>query len=846
MAVLLATVCLLPWIHGGSIPLARLVLQLGAAVAAVFSLVSCLLRHERPGYPAVVFPLAILAAVGVIQLIPLHAPIISQMNHAVHADLRPGFTGSGAVPLAMRTASPGDTRLVVAQLVALMLLASVAFDQLRERRAVMWSLTAFTLNASVLSILALAQLFRNELFLIRGEWWTGMGRPFGTFVNPNNAAGWLLMGAASAVGLLVLQTADPDAHHYETRGRGYRSSGGFDAVVRYFARLSSGQVIAWLSLALIVSAMLATRSRTGMVAFGVALAVTMLIRIRARRMGMTLVVAVAGLAGVAGLMWLLNLQGDMIRELQTLRDPAGQLAGRLRHWQDSVAVVLDFPVFGAGLGAYRYVTLPYQKHMDGYWFHHADNQYLEVLVEAGVVGCLAFILLGLPILIKAVRIVRRSVAGGMGPSAETIAFVLLFVTVAQGMVAVADYGAVLPSTSAMFVTLVSMLAAIQAEAGPDRLQPPNRMVTAGTRIALILGALVFITDLVRAHHCYMVVIEAGKVAGEPLSWETIRSREDILDRAFAALEVRGDDARTHEVVSRLLRDTTRSGFLRGIPGMDEQENFKNAWPNTACFQVARRIDGVRDKPTQSYLRSMMEARTRQSGLLEHCEQTVRRIPLAAPVVRRAARWANAAGMEDPGEQLALRARFNEPANGVLLVQLGELALRAGDSQRAVEIWNDALRLDESLRCLILNSYVSLGRQEEGLAAFGPDEYVEVITALKQSPAASLNEYLFELADELWTEPESPPSVELQHDHSWYLKRRGRGEERIEWLKRCVDWSPDELEFRKELARQLHRQGDLRGSLQVWYDVLRLDHSNELAVRETARIELLLDNRANHE
>lgn len=840
--VLLTTVCLLPWIHGGNIPLARLVLQIGAVAAAALSLVSCLLRSERSGYPAIIFPLAVLSAVGVIQLMPLHAPIISQMNHAVYADLRPAFTGGGTGPLAVRTASPGDTRLIVAQLLALTLLAMAAFDQLRERRAVLWCLTAFTLNASLLSVLSFAQLFQDDLFLIRSEWWTGMGHPFGTFVNPNNAAGWLVMGVASAVGLLAVQVDDSDGHRGSHGQHGLASSGGVDALVRYFARLNAMQILAWLSLAVIASAMLATRSRTGMVASGVAFAFTMLVRIRKDRLGLSVVVAAAGLVGVTALVFLLNLQESIFDELRTLQDPLGQLAGRITHWRDSASAILDFPVFGAGLGAYRYATLPYQAHSTGFWFQNADNQYVEVLVEAGVVGFLAFILLGLPISIRAVRIIRRSVAGGLGPSAEAVAFVLLFVTVAQGVAALADYGAILPSTSAMFVTLVSMLAAIQAEARSDRLLPPNRAVTAGMRIALIVGALMFTIDLMRAHDCYLVVIEAEKVAREPLSWETMERRQDILERAAGVLENRGDDPRTHEVVSRLLRDTTRSKFLQGIPGFEDQESFEKAWPYTAVFMISRRIDSIDDAARQDYLSSVLEARTRQSGLLEHCQETLVRMPLLAPVVRRAARWSMAAGIEDPGERLAQRARFNEPTNGTLSVQLGELAMRAGDDETAVEIWQRALRLDESQRCWILSSYASQGRMEEGFEVFGPGVFSEAVIALRKSPNREVWLRIVDTAEQLWAEPETEPSKEIQDYRYEYLLKTGRITELIDWLKRCVEWSPNDVKFHRELARFLFDRGRLRESQAAWNEVLKVDRFDKTAEQEISRIQIRLNAR----
>ncbi len=627
----------------------------------------------------------------------------------------------------------------------------------------------------------------------------------------------------------------------QTFDRGGEHTGWIDGLVRYLARLNSIQLVSWISLVSIVCAMLATRSRTGMVAAGTAFVATALVRVRARRPGAVLMVMVIGLAGVLGLVSLLNLQEPVMRELRTLQDPAGALAGRLQHWRDSSVAVLDFPAFGGGLGAYRYITLPYQTHNTGFWFQHADNQYVEVLVEAGVVGIVAVFLLGIPALAGAFQIVRRSVAGGLEPVRETVALILFFVIVAQAVAAMADYGPILPSTSAFFVTLVALLAAVQADANPDRLLPPNRVVTAGMRIALIVGALSFTVDLVRAHECYLVLIDLERTVSRPLSWDSIQQQERIQERATQVLSGRPDDGRAHDAMSRLLRDSTRSKFLRGLPAFNDSERLEQAWPYTGCIALIRQIDSLKDDPAgQKHLHSVLKVRTQQSGMMEHCSQAVSRIPLPGPVIRRAARWAGAARIKDPGEQFALRARFNEPANGQLSLQLGELAMRSGDQERAENIWNQGLKLDESLRGLILDVYVSLGRLDEGLEVFGPGDYSQAVTALGASPGPLLRSRLMELADELWTDPQTAPAVAVQASRSRHLGYQDDVQERIRWLQRCVVWSPDEVQFRRDLAGLLFRSGRLRESMDAWYEVLKIDRFDQSAEREIARVQASLD------
>lgn len=845
--MLLLTVCLLPWIHGGNIPLARLVLQAGAAGAGLLSLVSCVLRRERSGFPPILFPLAALATIGVLQLAPLHAPMVSQMNHAAHATQAAEFSSSSHDSLTMRTASPGDTRIVVAQLVALMLLAMTAYDQLRSRRAVAWSLTAFTINAGVLSVLSFAQLFQQERFLIRDEWWTGMGGPFGPFVNPNNAAGWLVMGLASAIGLLMLQAQDMVvAWRMRLGGRTVRLQDVFETVVRYLAELKATQIAAWLALGMIACAIIATRSRSGMIAVAAAFFVTVLLRMR-HRLGMTLLVGAVGVSLVFGLMSVLNLRDGTVRELWTLRNPSGELSDRLVHWKDSLVAVQDFPLLGGGLGAYRYITLPYQTRDSALWFQNADNQYLEVLVEAGGIGLVAFVLLGLPILAGAAGILRRSAAGGYELSAEVVAIVLVFTAVAQAVSALTDYGAVLPSTSALFVTLVSMLAAIQTESKPQAWRSASQPVTAGIRTTLIVAALAFTGDLLRAHECYLVVVATERVTDQPVSWETINERERLLERGTMALQERPDDARAHEAVSRLLRDVTRSQLLKGLPEAEDPEAVAREWPRTSCMVIARRIDELSHTPSdQQYLRSVFRVRTEQSGLIEHCYDALAHLPLPGPVVRRAARWALAAGIADQGRDLGTRARFNEPANAQLGLQLGELAIRTGNDAQAIEIWTQTLQREDAVRGQILAVYDSLNRLEEGLQIFGPKSYVEAVTALaevvalRQSARSVLKVRLLEIAAGLWSDPTDTPSLDVQIHRSMHLQYDGRVQDRMDWLRKCVVWSPDNVRLHRDLATLLTRSGQTREGLNAWYEVLRIDRFDESAEQAIERIRHQMD------
>jgi O-antigen ligase len=60
------------------------------------------------------------------------------------------------------------------------------------------------------------------------------------------------------------------------------------------------------------------------------------------------------------------------------------MANRLAIWRDSAAVIRDFPATGVGAGAFATAMRVYQTTPRTYYHNEAHNQYLQLLVEGGV------------------------------------------------------------------------------------------------------------------------------------------------------------------------------------------------------------------------------------------------------------------------------------------------------------------------------------------------------------------------------------------------------------------------------------------------------------------------------
>ena len=828
VSALLVTVCVLPWIHGSAIPLARLILQWGACSAGALSLLSGLLSRRNAGVPSIAYPLGILICVGVVQLLPIHAPMIGQMNHALLEEMRHDLPKVDTTIRTARTGSPADTRMIVAQGMALLLLAITAHDQIRSLRSIRLTLAVFMFNALTFSLLAFIQMFKNELFLIRLDWWTGMGKPFGTFVNANNAAGWLCTGLASAVGFLILQFRGDDScplRQYDTPWRLF---------TRYLADLTALKIVTLCSVVVIACAVVATRSRGAMITTGLSLLLIGVVRLRMRHLLGTSIILFVTAAGLCTFLLFLNLDDAVTAELGTLDDPVSALTPRTLHWKDSLQAVWDFPLLGAGLGAYRYVTLPYQTQNAGVWFQHADNEYVELAIEAGGVGLAMFVLIGALIFFPSLAVLRNSIVKGSTPAQEAVASVLVIAVFSQGLCSLFDYGSVLPATASLFVVLASM-GASTGTVSPHRKRREKHPTKLVMHLMLLTSAGVFIPDLAAAQECYLVSIVAGRATDGTVTNESLEERANILSKARKIAETRVDDPNVNEVISKLSNDLLRAEFIRGLPELDRVENLKRVWPYTSSIAVVRR-NTAKDLGNNlaRHLQTVLVARVMDSELITHCQYVMRHQPLPTVILRRAARWAAAAGLQPDASNLPVMSRFCEPANSQLGLQFAEIAIRQGAAGTAQNICTQILRTDPAIRGFILRIYASSGLFDAGFSEFGPSTYSEAVMAARGQSDPALIEKLFAQANSFWKEPIDVPSTEDQLCRNEHLASSKQYISQRNWLKRCIEWSPNNARLHRELALLLVRLGQPDEALVEWYEVLRIEPHNTYAKRQAKR------------
>jgi O-antigen ligase len=211
-------------------------------------------------------------------------------------------------------------------------------------------------------------------------------RPLGPFINRNMLATWLVLAIPLVAGYLLARL---DAR------RTARAAGiGADV-------LDARMVWIAASLCLMLATLLASLSRSGLA--GAAAAGLVLLLLARRHLRATQVAGLAG--GLVGL----GLIAALYANVPALADRFGDvyasgLGGRVEVWRQTWPMVAAFPLTGIGVGAFERGMSVYQTSNRTLFVNHAHNEYLQVLVEGGL---LLAVPLWIAIGIAAWRVARR-------------------------------------------------------------------------------------------------------------------------------------------------------------------------------------------------------------------------------------------------------------------------------------------------------------------------------------------------------------------------------------------------------------------------------------------------------
>jgi len=486
--LLLPAILLLPWAFGGveiwAFRSAALLVVLGAAVALVKRGWSGLGLEGRGSLW--LLPAFLLAAWAAFQIVPLPGTVVRVLSpeaHAVYTEAFPAYAGeeqAGVAALEARalklvpeaeehplpdgngpaialdspdclsrawrsiSLEPGATEERLLWYLALLLGFMSVRTRVANHRRRSFYLAALVGSVAAMALFALvqAQAGNGKIYWLRET--RVSAHPFGPYVNPTHLGGLMELAVPPLVALAWSRL--------RLRGR--------DAL--YEARFT----LAALAAAICLAAGLASSSKMAAMLLAGSLIFLGAFGARSHRMrlivvGVTLALIILGVAAMSG-----STLGSRVISYVEQADTEYLLEGRAAVWQASAAMLADFPVTGSGYGSFREVFPRYTP--PGAWlrFAQAHNDYLEVLLEGGLVG---FALLGWLIVAYLSRVGGR--LRHLGVDNRLVALGILIGIGALSVHAFFDFNHQIPGNALLFVAMCALLVPVGISPGTKGVVP---------------------------------------------------------------------------------------------------------------------------------------------------------------------------------------------------------------------------------------------------------------------------------------------------------------------------------------------------------------------------------------
>lgn len=266
------------------------------------------------------------------------------------------------------------------------------------------------------------------------------GDASGTFANRNHFAGYLEMISAIGIGLLIAGLSDKRAESWKAFFR------------ELVAWVLSPKMVLRLSLCILVIALTTTHSRMGNTAFFSSLMIAgvlgILLSRRATRNTVLLLTSLVILDLVIVGSWFgveklaRRLEATTVEDVREREDPAAY----------SIALIKEYPVFGAGAGTF-YVAFPkYRPEKVVAFFDHAHNDYAQIASENGILG---LALLGGVVLLSLIASLRGQWVRS-DPLMRGMAFASTMGITALLIHSWVDFNLQIPANAALFMVILAL------------------------------------------------------------------------------------------------------------------------------------------------------------------------------------------------------------------------------------------------------------------------------------------------------------------------------------------------------------------------------------------------------
>jgi O-antigen ligase len=378
---------------GGVQPLAYTLMECGVFLAMLL----LLWKQTRRGKITLGLPLwpVLFALWALLQLVPLPSSFIGWISPARLLDPSLSSLPVGQWVWTALSIDPHDSVAALVKFLAYLsafLLAVYLFDSQKRKSTLLRVLILLGCFEAAYGIVQYLTGWQ-KIFTYAKQF--GLQEATGTYINRNHFAGILELTLPFVVASLFYSFGLwSEGRHVNTNrhAAGRRGSPGFQSLFYVFVVL------------IMVIGVLFSRSRMGILAtlFSVLfMFLAALVRLRVGRRAWMGGVFLFLFCVLAYALWI-GL-GPVLARFEPMHEAAyPQMEGRVSIWTDTLHLVRDYPLTGAGLGTFGVAFRHYQTGLVNFYVDHAHNDYLEFAADTGLPGVA---LLFLPILYLFLRMI---------------------------------------------------------------------------------------------------------------------------------------------------------------------------------------------------------------------------------------------------------------------------------------------------------------------------------------------------------------------------------------------------------------------------------------------------------
>jgi O-antigen ligase len=298
------------------------------------------------------------------------------------------------------------------------------------------------------SLYGIFEFFSGHRHILNLDFSSRMLSVTGTFVNRNYFAGYLLMVIPLTIGFLFSREANQPGRFMGWRHR--------------LSSLDGKTLLLGFGLILLILGLLLSASRGGILSLLVSLSmISLLFRGQRREQRVSRVsVLIFGLA----LLWAVWIGLDaVISRFFTVSEGFEERWGM---WANTIGILKDFPLLGSGLGTFVEIFPMYRSfHIVGL-YTHAENDFLQLASEVGLLGAGTLLILFLFLFYKAVTGLRSLRFGepqryiGIGGMVGILA--LMFHSIVERNIQV-------PGNAFLYTVMWAMVLQIALDSGSKRI-----------------------------------------------------------------------------------------------------------------------------------------------------------------------------------------------------------------------------------------------------------------------------------------------------------------------------------------------------------------------------------------